>query len=324
MIVIVSSYVDPHVEAVMAELDKAGTQYLRIDLGAAFYDYEIRFSIAGDPPDFSLGNRRTGLIVRQNEITSVWWRRTNSVRDEIDGITTSANADIKETRNVLIELFSALAETYYPLGHPTNLRRADNKCLQYVIASRAGLSLPRTTFSNSQSELLAFIDPVQEYVVKTATLHSVAVEGNEQSFYAKGFGASELIDAIKNSIEGACLIQERIHRDYDVRLNMLPNATIGTKIYVNDLPEGEVDWRPTTMERQHEPVEIPTQIERKCQQFLDELRIPAGAFDFIVDHDGKWWFLECNPAGQWLWIQQKTGQNIARQFAHLLQRTAPT
>jgi len=102
---------------------------------------------------------------------------------------------------------------------------------------------------------------------------------------------------------------------------MLPNATIGTKIYVNDLPSGEVDWRPTTMERRHEPVEIPDHIETKCRKFLFNLHIPAGAFDFIVDDAGKWWFLECNPAGQWLWIQQKTGQNIARYFASLLEET---
>ena len=32
-----------------------------------------------------------------------------------------------------------------------------------------------------------------------------------------------------------------------------------------------------------------------------------GAFDFRVDPDGAPWFLECNPEGQYLWIEIETG-----------------
>jgi len=171
MIVIVSSYVDPHVEAVMAELDQLDAKYLRIDLGAAFYDYNITFKLADGRPNFSLHNRRTGVIVPQHDITSIWWRRANSVRDEIDGMTSSVNADIKETRNVLMELLTALGENYYPLGHPFNLRRAENKCLQYMVATQVEFQIPQFTFSNSKPMLLDFIKNGYEYVVKTATLH---------------------------------------------------------------------------------------------------------------------------------------------------------
>lgn len=99
---------------------------------------------------------------------------------------------------------------------------------------------------------------------------------------------------------------------------MLPHATVGAKIHLDALPPGEVDWRPTTMDHLHEIIEPPPDIEEKCRAMLTELGIPWGAFDFIVDDSGKWWFLECNPNGQWLWIQQKTGENLAQHFAREL------
>jgi len=44
---------------------------------------------------------------------------------------------------------------------------------------------------------------------------------------------------------------------------------------------------------------------------------PYGAFDFVVTPDGEWIMLECNPAGQWLWLQE-TGVPIAATLADVL------
>jgi hypothetical protein len=43
-----------------------------------------------------------------------------------------------------------------------------------------------------------------------------------------------------------------------------------------------------------------------------------GAFDFSIDRDGGWWFLECNPNGQWGFITEATGIPIASAIADLL------
>ena len=43
-----------------------------------------------------------------------------------------------------------------------------------------------------------------------------------------------------------------------------------------------------------------------------------GAFDFVITPDGDWVMLECNPAGQWLWLEHETGAPIAAALADLL------
>jgi hypothetical protein len=53
-------------------------------------------------------------------------------------------------------------------------------------------------------------------------------------------------------------------------------------------------------------------------QFLQCLGLNFGAFDFVVTPDNQWVMLECNPAGQWLWLQEETGAEIAEGIADLL------
>jgi hypothetical protein len=49
-----------------------------------------------------------------------------------------------------------------------------------------------------------------------------------------------------------------------------------------------------------------------------------GAFDFMVTPDHEWFALECNPEGQWDWIEENTGLPIADAIArHLLSTAHP-
>ena len=43
-----------------------------------------------------------------------------------------------------------------------------------------------------------------------------------------------------------------------------------------------------------------------------------GAFDFVVTRDGDVVFLECNPGGQWLWLEKATNLPISQAVADLL------
>lgn len=45
------------------------------------------------------------------------------------------------------------------------------------------------------------------------------------------------------------------------------------------------------------------------------MHINFGCFDFIVTLDNDYVFLECNPNGQWLWIELATGYDISKVIA---------
>ncbi len=52
---------------------------------------------------------------------------------------------------------------------------------------------------------------------------------------------------------------------------------------------------------------------------MGALNLVYGAIDMRLTPDGEYVFLEVNPAGQWLFIEERTGQPITATLAnHLL------
>ena len=41
-------------------------------------------------------------------------------------------------------------------------------------------------------------------------------------------------------------------------------------------------------------------------------------FDFIYSRDGRYFFLELNPNGQWLWLLEHSGYNLTSEIAENL------
>ncbi len=85
-----------------------------------------------------------------------------------------------------------------------------------------------------------------------------------------------------------------------------------------DSAAGHADWRADYRNLRYESVPVPEQVRLGMVAYLDRFGLSFGAFDFVVDPDGAWWFLECNPNGQWLWLQDEARQPIATAVAALL------
>ena len=44
------------------------------------------------------------------------------------------------------------------------------------------------------------------------------------------------------------------------------------------------------------------------------MKFAFGAFDFIVTPENEWIFLEVNPNGQWLWLEQSLSLDISKKI----------
>lgn len=69
----------------------------------------------------------------------------------------------------------------------------------------------------------------------------------------------------------------------------------------------------------YQAVETPKRVQTHVSVLLDKLGLRFGALDFVVAPDGEWWFLECNPNGQWAWIEDETGMLISAALADALE-----
>lgn len=67
-----------------------------------------------------------------------------------------------------------------------------------------------------------------------------------------------------------------------------------------------------------EPCELPDQVVSGIHRLMSRLGLVYGALDFRVRPDGEHVFLEINPAGQWLFIEDQTRQPISQAVAKQL------
>ncbi len=80
----------------------------------------------------------------------------------------------------------------------------------------------------------------------------------------------------------------------------------------------EIDYRMDLNGAQFSAVELPTITRQRIAKFMEALGLVYGAIDLRRTHDGSDVFLEVNPSGEWLFVEQRTGQPITGSMATLL------
>ncbi|MEV7971076.1 hypothetical protein AB0O34_34540 [Sphaerisporangium sp. NPDC088356] len=79
-----------------------------------------------------------------------------------------------------------------------------------------------------------------------------------------------------------------------------------------------LDWRQDYDRIAYTVVDPPPRLADTAFAFLRALDLSFGAFDFAITRDGSHMFLECNPNGQWGWLEDATGIPVAAAIAELL------
>ncbi|GGJ84592.1 hypothetical protein GCM10010123_12780 [Pilimelia anulata] len=79
-----------------------------------------------------------------------------------------------------------------------------------------------------------------------------------------------------------------------------------------------MDFRADYASLTYRVVPTPPEVAAGVAAFLAHFGLAFGALDFAVDRRGRWWFLECNPAGQVGFIEDATGLPITSAIADTL------
>jgi glutathione synthase/RimK-type ligase-like ATP-grasp enzyme len=321
MIVIVASELDSHADAVLITLRNLGFEHvLRIDLETAHGLFNVR--VQPDLGSFQITDvLNLGRCCNESGIRTVWWRRAvNFVNRRHLEIPQSDNLDSIETYWAIRFFLEALPSERFPLSHPLAMRAAANKMHQLKVAFDLGLRVPDTLFTNDKEAMLTFAAKHGQLVVKglKAVLVHDLDRGQEYALLSRPVSAARLRELAITSRGCSLFCQERIFKTADIRLNLFPSRAIACRIDNSKLSEQEVDWRETTFEHNHQIIQIPHEIESACRHFLTRFGLRWGAFDFGLTRSGEWVFFECNPNGQWLWIEILTGAPLSKLVGELL------
>ena len=324
MILIITNKEDVHPTPVINILKKRNIQVFRLNTECLLTDYEFTWWNNSVVTKFIIYNKKTGLKLDEDNLKVVWDRRPELPKELlVEGNETINQHNLKEAAGFLRFLRSYISDIP-SIGSIIYDNFADSKMQQLLYAISVGFIVPHTCFSNRRSDILGMAKDYDDVVLKSIESDGF-IDGDfnkEYTFYSQKVSYEDIANApIEAFIQTASYVQEYIPKAFELRVTVVAKKVFACKIESQHLADGEgkIDWRQGYEHGlRYEPYDLPEDIVQKCIRFLDKMRLNFGAFDFIVTPSGEFVFLECNPNGQWLWIEMETGLNISEAIADAL------
>lgn len=232
------------------------------------------------------------------------------------GIPEPAPVKDTATRDYLADEWSAVTRSLWNaledrwLNSPFAMLKAEDKPRQLALAASLGFDIPNTLITNDFYAAAAFVGTGA--AIGKPLRHSL-IERGETGEVLFTTRLELLKPEDRQAVALAPVIYQReIRKAYDIRATVVGDRVFAAAIHSQDQRETEVDWRSgTRLDLRHEPISLPGDVVEKCLALTKALNLRYGAIDLVADEDGRHWFLEINPNGQWAWIERRTGLPLA-------------
>lgn len=316
MILVVSYPGEEHTAEVVARLARAGREVVEIDLA----DFPDRAGLALNwPPTLlqapsyrvQLPNQPNGVDLGRAGVG--WWRRVRpfTISSSITDPSFRAFAE-SETSQAIGGLLDAL-----PCRAWVNPRQADEaahrKPLQWAVALQVGLTLPRTLVTTQPEAARAFIQDVG--VGKTifkAFLASI------ESWRETRTVERDDLDRLELVRHAPVIFQEYIE-GVDLRITVVGDQVFAAEIDAR-ASRYPYDMRMAIGDAPVRAVTLPSHVQTMILELQRRLGLVYGAIDMRRTDQGNYVFFEVNPAGQWLFVEQRAELPISQAVADLLAR----
>lgn len=329
MILIFTNKTDVHPTNVIKYLISWDVPVFRLNTECLLSDYEFQWWCDERGCDFYLKNKKTGLELYGHEITAIWDRRPEfPSKLPIRHKDKKTNKFLRQEAYGFLQFLRFYLRHIYSIGSIVEDRPAESKMLQLSIAQRLGMKIPNTVLGNTKKELISHLNPNEEISLKPINANGFFTDDEmEYVFYSRKATLHEIIEQPDEAfIQTAFFLQHYIKKKYELRITVCCDDIVACKIDSQSQADdtGKIDWRQGYEHGlKHEIVSLPEHIQSLCKKFLKQMNLNFGCFDFIVTPNNEYVFLECNPNGQWLWIELMTGFDVSKIIAHNLCKFEP-
>jgi glutathione synthase/RimK-type ligase-like ATP-grasp enzyme len=311
-VVIVTQELDPHAEAVMSHLASWGINCVRLHPASLLQDWDMAVDV-DDLERSSVEVRSSSRHVVFGAVQSVYYRKPETPTVE------AGPADASLAKFLVEEACGARDAIYQLFGprwfnDPYICRRFAHKLYQLQAAKTVGLLTPRTLLTNVPDRALEFVrrETGQHAVIKPLAGVSAVLDGSLRRCFCRKVTLHEL-DAFRDTISASPLIlQQYIPKRRDIRVTIIGDTIVACAIHSQEVQGAADDWRTVDVDRlRHEIITLPAALVDRLRELHARFEVPFGAIDLVEDPDGRYWFLEDNLNGQWLWIEHMTGYPLA-------------
>lgn len=340
-ILIFSSLNEPCTQWVTKELERLGSEYILINYEDALLNNV--WSISVDlQSEATLHLSKRGSIARKCQPASVWMRRWGYPVYPASFDQFSSAFAFNEITAVISALPDVLGSAKW-INNQANERSSSNKIFQLNIAKSLGFLIPPTLVTTDEAKVKDFLGAVGRVIFKpvsafqppfrkfNASAHASLDSNPEKIDLAFGSKTDNLVvftqeltpdklDLLETIRWSPVIFQQRIDKKVDIRVTVVGNRLFSCSIESQSNPATATDFRMMNISGllPHKMIDIPERLEKNILLLMRTLGLTFGCLDFIQTSDDKYYFLEANPAGQWLWIEQITGAPISCAIAEEL------
>lgn len=319
---IIGAATDLHSEVVRWSLTEAGVTCHLFDTLAGLQDHPgLGLAVqAGDGSDGSILNA---------DLRALWYRRHYKVRARMADANDENDAFRTAERNVLqdnvVETL-AMDPRIGWINNPKNARSAESKFGQLLFAKRAGLAIPDTLMTAAPDQIRDFARRHDTVVVKPFGVFAWRYADHRARYaLASKVQASMLIDSSDAALSNTpAIYQTVVAKKSDLRV-----VVVGTEVHAYNVtqpgtPDFDSRFSMADPARSSiEPYDLSTLQKTRILEMMAALGIEMASADFGVAQDDEIVFLDLNPAGAWLFLEERVPEiDLTAQVCRVLARKA--
>jgi glutathione synthase/RimK-type ligase-like ATP-grasp enzyme len=313
-IAIVSDVVDAHADVVIGKL--MASKHVPIRLNSSDIPLGVRLCAGNDRSSWraTLQVNSNGRKVDLEDVTAIWWRKPRRLGFPTEMPERARHFATDEVKHAFNGILATL--DCYWVSRPERIKRAGYKVEQLHRAAEQGFDVPNTIVTNDPDAALDFYDRHNgDIVYKVLTdpyLGAITMSSHATSEALEPIMVTttpvlpEQRDLLGDVVLSPCLFQEHVPKRCEYRVTVIADAVFVARIDSQASERGRVDWRNDySAAVPYSAARLPDDIVDRCVAFVRSYGLEFSALDLIHTPDDRYVFLENNPNGQFLFIEER-------------------
>ncbi|WP_199611622.1 MvdC/MvdD family ATP grasp protein [Flocculibacter collagenilyticus] len=308
-ILIITNSHDLHADLVTKVIDRKQHPYFRINLNQFPRDYQITHSYINGEMSGNIIHLPSGQCATLQNISAVWMRKPADYSYLSDDLSPQERAfAAQEVEQTLFGWIYSL--DCFWMSHPLNMRSAMWKGEQLKRALGFGFTVPDSLITNYPDDVISLNKSSTSGIIfKTLSTPTLAAENvQDEEVIADNLPTTmvtpDMLDNIESVKELPCHFQAYVDKEYELRVTVIGQQIFAAKIDSQSDERTKVDSRDMSAEIGYSAITLPEDIQEKCLKFVASYQLNYSALDILVNKKGEYVFLENNPNGQFLYIEQ--------------------
>jgi glutathione synthase/RimK-type ligase-like ATP-grasp enzyme len=319
LVLMLTTDYDPEADLLGRTLLARGIDYIRLNTDDIPNRLQVNYSIKDScDQNFSFALDDTDLMSMSN--IAVSWLHHFYLREiKFTGTALAQEFSFQQWNDAIYTLQRSMNCKW--INNPNGVLTGSDRMLQLSTAKSVGFNIPETLITNNPKAARDFYYQHNgNIVLKALHHHRVESGGKIYSMYTHRVTKQDLsrLDALSYA---PCILQERVAKRSELRVTVVGNQMFATKFDLPPTIERQEDIHRYPMSRLHMKAmkQVKDSLGEQCIKLIKLLKLQYGSLDFVEDKTGRLTFLEVNPAGDWWWIERRTGQKITEAMVDLIE-----